>query len=128
MGLLITVVLHSAAVQDYDGAAQVLKKAADSARCGRLRLIWADGIYNKESVYQAGRRYGWEIEIVKRSDDVKGFKLLPRRWVVERTFSWLGRNRRLARDYERLPETGECFIYMAMCRLMLKRLTKSQLS
>jgi len=62
------------------------------------------------------------MEIVKRSDDVKGFKLLPHRWVVERTFGWLGRQRRLSKDYEYLPATSEIFIYIAMSGLMLRRL------
>ena len=110
MGLLITAVVHSAEVQDRDGAALVLERTAKSGRHGRLDLIWADSGYNAESAFKAARKYGWILEIIKRSDDVRGFKLLPRRWVVERTFSWLGRNRRLAKDYERLPETAECFI------------------
>jgi len=68
------------------------------------------------------KKFGWKLEIVKRSDDVKGFKVLPRRWVVERTFGWLCRNRRLSKDYERKCNTSETFIYLAMTRLMLRRL------
>ncbi|HYX35271.1 MAG TPA: transposase, partial [Oligoflexus sp.] len=63
------------------------------------------------------------LEIVKRSDDEKGFKVLPMRWIVERTFGWLGRNRRLSKDYERLPSSSEAFVYIGMIRLMLRRLT-----
>ncbi len=66
--------------------------------------------------------YQWILEVVLRSDDVKGFKVLPRRWVVERTFGWLGRSRRLSKDYEYLTETQEAFIYAAMVRIMLRRL------
>ena len=68
------------------------------------------------------KKFGWRLEIVKRSDNVKGFKVLPRRWVVERTFGWLYRNRRLAKDYERKCRTSETLIYLAMTRLMLRRL------
>ena len=63
-------------------------------------------------------------EIVKRTDHVRGFRVLPRRWVVERTFGWFGRYRRLSRDYERLAKNGEVMMYLAMTRLMLRRLTK----
>lgn len=65
---------------------------------------------------------GWVFEVVKRSDDMQGFVVLPRRWVVERTFAWLGRYRRLSKEYEQLPETSEAMIYAAMVHLMLKRL------
>ena len=68
------------------------------------------------------KKLGWDVEIVKRSDDVKGFKVLPRRWVVERTLGWLCRNRRLSKDYEHKCSTGESLIYLAMTRLMLRRL------
>jgi putative transposase len=67
----------------------------------------------------------WVLEIVKRTDDMKGFVVLPKRWVVERSFSWLGRNRRLSKDYERLPESSEAFIYIASIRLMTKRLART---
>lgn len=68
------------------------------------------------------KKFGWRIEIVKRSDDVKGFKVLPQRWIVERTFAWLMRCRRLCRDFERKAETSQSIIYVAMTRLMLQRL------
>jgi putative transposase len=117
------VVVHPANIQDRDGAKLVLEKIRHAF--SRLRLIWADGGY-------AGRLINWvrslreqrklRLEIVKRSDDVKGFKILPHRWVVERTFGWLGRNRRFSKDYEYLPETSENMIYIAMITLMLRRL------
>jgi putative transposase len=124
MGLLLMAVVHSAEIQDRAGTALVLEQAAKSGRHGRLELIWADAGYTGEVAAKAARQYGWRLEIVKRSDDQAGFKLLPRRWVVERTFSWLNRNRRLSKEYERLAVTSECFIYIAMCRLMFKRLAK----
>jgi putative transposase len=91
----------------------------------RLQLIWADGGYSGKLidwVYQFGH---WALEIVKRSDDVKGFEVLPHRWIVERTFGWLGRYRRLSKDYEELPETSESMIYLAMINLMTRRLACS---
>ena len=70
---------------------------------------------------------GWIFEIVKRSDEVKGFQVLPHRWIVERTFAWLGRYRRLSKDYETLPQTSEALIYAAMVNLMLTRLAATRL-
>jgi putative transposase len=127
MGLLITVVVHSAGQQDYDGAKLVFDRAKELGRIDRLKLIWADGIYDKSRVYEAAAEHGWDVQVVKRSDDVKGFVVLPKRWVVERTFGWIMMQRRLARDYERKAETAECFIYMAMCRLLMARLAGSEL-
>ena len=69
--------------------------------------------------------FGWTLEIVEKPKDQKGFQALPKRWIVERTFAWLVRQRRLARDYERLPQTSEAFIYAAMIRLMIRRLAQS---
>ena len=126
-GLLLTAVVHSAAVQDYDGAKLVFEQANLKARVSKLELIWADGSYDKERVKQAAQEYGWKIEVIKRSDNAKGFELLPRRWVVERTFSWFMRQRRLVRDYERKSHSVECFIYLAMCRLLLRSLLKLEL-
>ena len=91
----------------------------------RLLLIWADGGYSgrplRDWVLDLA---GWVLDIVKRSDDTTGFVVLPRRWVVERTLAWLGRYRRLSKDYEELPETSEALIYIAMTHLMLKRLAR----
>jgi putative transposase len=126
-GLIVTCVVHSAEVQDYDGASLVFDQAHAGGRTSRLKLIWADGIYDKDRVREAAAQYDWQVQVIKRSDDTKGFKLLPRRWVVERTFGWLMHQRRLVRDYERLARTAESFIYLAMCRLLLTRLVKSDL-
>ena len=123
MGLVLLVVVHSAAIQDRDGAKLVLDRVRDTFR--RLRLIWADGGY-------AGALLAWvhnlriwgrlRVEIVKRTDDMRGFKLLPHRWVVERTFGWLGRYRRMSKDYEFLTDSSEAMIRVAMVGLMLRRL------
>ena len=125
MGLVLVAVVHSAAIQDRDGAKLVLAKIKN--RFSRLRLIWADGGY-------IGQLLGWvyalrctrkvRMEIVKRTDKLKGFKLLPHRWVVERTFGWLGRHRRLSKDYEYLTETSEAMIHVVMIGLMLRRLAR----
>jgi transposase len=87
----------------------------------RVKHIWADGGYAGALLEMARRWWRCTVEIVKRSD-LHTFKVLPRRWVVERTFGWLGRCRRLSRDYERQAATGETMVYLAMIRLMLTRL------
>jgi putative transposase len=122
MGLLLMVVVHAASIQDRDGAKLVLAKI--KGRFPRLQLIWADGGY-------AGKLIDWVktvchlvLDIVKRPKEVSGFQVLPRRWVVERTFGWLGRYRRLSKDYEELPETSESMIYAAMIHLMVRRLAR----
>lgn len=123
LGLVLLVVVHSASIQDRDGARLVLQKLAHQFT--RLVLIWADGGYAGQLVswvqqIRAYRRV--RLEIVKRSDQQKGFVVLPKRWIVERTFGWLNHSRRLSKDYEQLPETSETMIYIAMTRLMLNRL------
>jgi putative transposase len=123
IGLLLVVVVHAADIQDRDGARLVLEKLL--RRFTRLRLIWADGGYAGvllDWVRRLRPRNPLRLEIVKRTDDMKGFVLLPRRWVVERTFAWLGFHRRLSKDYEALPETSQAMILVAMIRLMLVRL------
>src|SRR5215468_9354680 len=121
LGLLIAVVVTSAGVQDYHGARPALLRAKD--RAPGLRVVWVDGIYEKEWLIDWARgECGWELCVVKRTDKEKGFKRLPKRWVVERTFGWLGRYRRLSKDYERWPETSEAMIQMAMIHIMLRRL------
>jgi len=121
MGLLLAVVVHAANVQDRDGAKLVLQKL--TGRYPRLQLIWADGGYAGQLIEWVHQLGGWRLEIVKRPEQGK-FVVLPRRWVVERTLAWLGRYRRLSKDYEALPETSEALIHIAMTRLMLRRLAQ----
>ena len=103
-GLPMQAVVHSAAIQDRDGAGLVLDSIR--RRFPRLELIWADGGYNASQVDVAVAKVPrLRLKIVKPSDAMKGFVVLPRHWVVERTFSWFGRNRRLAEDFENLAET-----------------------
>ena len=110
-------------MQDRDGAKLVLAKLKGSF--ARLQLIWADGGYSGKLTDWVHKCGGWILEIVKRSDDMKGSEVLPHRWIVERTFGWLGRYRRLSKDYEELPETSESMIYPAMINLMTRRLVCS---
>lgn len=119
-GLLLAVLVTSAAVQDRDGARQLLQNLAGF--CKKLRLIWVDGGYRGPLVDWVANKFSFRLQPVLRSKGEKGFVLLARRWVVERTFAWLGYHRRLSKDFERLPQSSEAFIYIAMTRLMLRRL------
>ncbi len=128
LGLLLVVVVHSASIQDGAGGMLTLqalferiKHSLHNRRC-RMKLIWADGAY-AQIVEKVRQQFGWTLEIVHRPEDAKGFQVLPRRWVVERTFGWLGRYRRLARDYEHTVLSSESMAYLASTRRMLKLLT-----
>lgn len=90
-----------------------------------LVKLWADGGYAGTLIAWAKETWNIDLEIVKRSDTVKGFVVLPKRWIVERTLAWISRCRRLAKDYERLTKTAETMIYLAMTRLMLTRIARS---
>jgi putative transposase len=117
------VVVTAASVQDRDGAMYLL--AILRSKFSRLRLIWADQAYTGDLVAWLWGLRPWRkvrLEIVKRPEGTKGFLLLPKRWVVERTFAWLGRYRRLSKDYEYLTQTSEAMIRVAMIRLMVHRL------
>jgi putative transposase len=121
LGLLLFIIIHAANVQDRDGAPDVLKAAR--YRFPWLRHVFADGGYAGGKLREAMNRHGsWTIEIIKRSDAAKGFEVLPRRWVVERTFAWLGRCRRLAKDFERSIESATAWALIASIRMMTRRL------
>jgi transposase len=123
LGLLVGLVVHAACVQDRDGAPAVLK--AVRARWPWLRHVFADGGYAGPKLRAAlGRLGAWTVEIVKRSDTARGFEVLPRRWVVERTFAWLGRCRRLAKDWEASVASAEAWIFVAHIRLLTRRLAR----
>lgn len=120
-GFLVGAVIHTADIQDRDGAPDVLK----SIRHGFpwLRHVFADGGYAGDKLRAALAKTGkWTLEIIKRSDTAKGFKVLPRRWVVERTFAWLGRNRRLAKDFERTIESATAWLYLASIQFLTRRI------
>jgi len=124
LGLVLTVMVLTADIQDRDGARLLLEKV--KGRFPRLQKIWEDGGYTGTLVEWVKQFCHWVLDIVKRNDTVKGFAVLPHRWIVERTFGWLNRFRRLSKDYERLPASGEAMVYLAMITLMTKRLAKQQ--
>ena len=120
LGLLLNVVVHPADVQDRDGAFQLLRRARRLFPF--IERIFADGGYAGGKMALVVWRTGaWKLEIVRRSD-ARGFQVLPKRWIVERTFAWISRNRRLARDFERYATTVAAFVRFAMIRIMLRRL------
>jgi putative transposase len=149
-GLVLGAKVHSAGVADRDGIESLLERAQD--RFPRLSHLWLDGGYKGKRKEWIEKALGWTVEVVQHPPKMapqevmrewakelakegvaihwqmllpsKGFRVLPRRWVVERTFSWLGQNRRMSKDYERLPGTSEAFIYVGMTRLMVRRLAR----
>src|ERR671927_1853964 len=123
LGLVLSVYVTSADVQDRVGARCLL--AGLKPLLPRLKKIWADGAYTGDKLADwCKEQGGWELEIVERSADTEGFAALPHRWIVERTLSWVMRNRRLSKDYERKVQTSENFIKVAMIRLILRRLAR----
>jgi putative transposase len=121
MGLVLVVLITAGSVQDRDGAVPVLQEA--HREYPTLKKVWVDGAYNGKVVDDVESKTGITIEMVKRSDDMKGFVVLPRRWCVERTFGWFGKYRLLSKEYERTLESSKADIYYAMTSLMLRRLT-----
>ena len=120
LGLLLVVVVHAACVQDRDGGRLAIDRLRGKFQ--RLRTIWADGGYVGRFVEWTQTVGKWIVEIVKRNPSAKGFEVLPRRWIVERTFAWIGRYRRTSKDYEVLTASSESIIRIAMINLMLHRL------
>ena len=112
--------VRAADIQDRDAAVDVFE--AIRPEHPQLACIWADGQYQGQLADLVADRYPWRLVIVRKLADQEGFVVLPRRWVVERTFGWLCRSRRLSKDYEELTETSEAWIYAAMIQLMLRRL------
>jgi len=124
-GLLLAVLITGANVQDRDGAKQLLGSFYRAFfQSFRLKRIWADAGYGGALISWTHVAFAWVLDIVRRKEQQVGFEVLTKRWIVERTFSWFIRNRRLCRDYERLPQTSEAWIYIAMIRLMSRRLAK----
>jgi putative transposase len=120
LGLLLGVLVTAASVSDPAGARQLLKRLGGF--CKNLRKIWADGTYRGELLHWVAAHFRFRIEPVVPPKGQKGFHVLPRRWVVERTFAWFDANRRLSKDYEGLTDSSEAIIYIAMTRLLLRRL------
>lgn len=128
LGLLLIVLVHSAGIPDGTGGKLTLqalferiKKSVHHRWC-RLKLIWADGAYEDIGRY-VRQQFGWTLEIVRRDPGTKGFKVLPRRWVAERSFGWFGRYRRLSRDFEHTTSSSEAMVYLASIRRTLKLVT-----
>jgi putative transposase len=118
-GLPLGVLVHAASIQDADGAGELLRRLKP-LYCW-LRTVFADGAYNRVTALLACFLLGLTLIVVGRIPGTKGFVVLPRRWVVERSIGWLGRWRRLSKDYECLPEVSEAMVTLAMIRLMLHR-------
>lgn len=120
--------VHSGAIQDAHGARLVLESLPSQVcpkRLERLEIIWADGaygMYGGELIEWVQENYGWKLEIVEKPPQQKGFVVIKKRWVVERTFAWLGKCRRLSKDYEQNPRSSEAWVRLAMIGLMLRRL------
>ena len=125
LGLLVAVAVTPANTADRAGAALVLKKARADGR-GRLALAWADNAYHGDWRHWAQRELGVTIQVVEQPKDQKGFQVLPRRWVVERTHAWITRRRRCARDYERLPETHAAMVTIAAAIQMTRLIAKTR--
>jgi putative transposase len=124
LGLLLAVVVHGADQQDNSGACLVLSALWNKMQ--RIRVIFADSAYGRKRLPEFVKQtLGFSIELVKRPRGTQGFVVLPKRWIVERTFAWIGRSRRHSKDYERNPETSEAMIYISMIQLMLRRLAKA---
>jgi len=122
LGLLLGVLVTPASCTERDGAQQLLDRVAGWYT--QLQKIWVDGGYTGEN-FQNWVKERWpkvQVEVVKRSDDVQGFAVLPKRWIVERTFGWLMRHRRLVRDYEQTESSAEAWVHLAMIRIQLRRL------
>lgn len=124
LGLIIAVTVHSAAIQDREGAKSVIEKAF--ARFPGIQLILADGGYTGRLILWVKEIFGRLLETVKRPSGTEGFKLLPRRWVAERTFAWLYQHRRLSKDYEYLTDTSETMVRIAMIGIMIRRLSSKK--
>ncbi len=125
MGYVLIVLVHAANIYDGHAARKVL--TALFSKMDTVKKIWADGTYKGEEFIQwVKEQFDCVLEVVKKQNTGKGFEVLPRRWVVERTFAWLGRSRRLSREYERKPTSSAGQVYLASSRLMLRRLAKEQ--
>src|SRR5215813_11018977 len=121
LGLLMAVLVTAASVSDPAGARLLFAQLGGA--CKKLRLLWVDGGYRGQLVDWVHQHMRFVLRVTLRPEGAKGFVLLPRRWVVERTLAWLNQSRRLSKDYERLPQSSEAMMYLSMTRLMLRRLT-----
>jgi putative transposase len=125
LGLILVAVVHAASCQDYDGARLVLVQMKEKFR--RLKVVFADSAYGRNGLPDwVKATFGWVLQTVLRPVGLKGFVVLPKRWIVERTFGWLARWRRHSKDYERNPQSSEAMIYISMISLMSRRLAAAE--
>ena len=127
MGCLLVVYVHAANIFDGKAARDVLTRLFVILQS--VKIIWADCGYSGDELFRwVLSEFQCTLEVVKRKSGTKGFHVLPRRWVVERTFAWLGRSRRLSKDYERNPRSSESQVYLASSRLLLRQLCDNQIA
>lgn len=120
LGLVLAVVVHSAYWQDHNGACLALMRLKQ--KFGRMKVVFADSAYNRCGLADwVSERFGWVLQTVRRPVGLRQFKVLPKRWIVERTFAWIIRYRRHSRGYERTTDSSEAMIYIAMINLMSRR-------
>lgn len=125
LGMILTVDVHAASCQDYEGARLVLVQLKEKFK--RLKVIFADSAYGRNGLPDwVQATFGWVLQTVLRPVGIKGFVTLPKRWIVERTFAWLARWRRHSKDYERNPQSSESMIYISMISLMSRRLAAAK--
>ena len=125
LGLVLTVVVHGAACQDQYGAKWVMEQLGEQFR--RLKVVFGDAAYGRSGLPEwVNVTFGWVLQTVLRPIDVQGFVVLPKRWIVERTFAWLGRYRRHSKDYEKTTASSEAITYLAMINLMSRRLANTE--
>ena len=125
LGLIMSLVIPTADIQDQEGAKPTL--AALAGRFKRLDVIFGDSAYKRSDLPDwVMEKFGWTLQPVLRPVDVKGFVVLPKRWIVKRTFAWIGRNRRHAKDYERNTDSSKAMIYIAMSARILKEIEKQR--
>lgn len=122
LGLVMNAKVTTADVQYRDGAKLLLQSLPGTAKC--LRKVWVDAAYRGKLLGWVANHFKFVLEVVAKETGQRGFQVLPRRWVVERTFGWLSAQRRLSKDYERIMQTSEGFIYISMTHLMLKRVSR----
>lgn len=121
--MLLDIVVHSAGIQDRIGAKALLIRMHKAFP--RLSLIWADGGYTGKLIEWTKEMFGWAITIIKRSDNIRGFHVLPKRWIVERTFGWFNFYRRLSKDVEHSVKSSETMVKITMISVMTRRLTQA---
>ncbi len=125
LGLILAVVVHAASCQDYDGARMVLVQLKESFK--RLKVVFADSAYGRNALPDwVKATFGWVLQTVLRPVGIKGFVVLPKRWIVERTFAWLARWRRHSKDYERNPKSSEAMLHISMISVMARRLAAAK--